>query len=575
MHAAAVGANVMAVLRTGAGKTMAVVGCMLAGLPRIAGQQQRNLVVLVVPLLALKQAIVGSLQKYFKSDGADEVLAWAPTECCLAKGIGPQVRVVVVTVEDVASEAFYPRFAGRVSVLFVDEAHWLLDGQSFRPAYTQAPAVIRALACPVVCMTATATPKMRRDILELLSLTTSAGLQVLNIAQSCQRMDMVYRVTPMQPVASGRGGEVDAFVRLVLATWDEPEWRSRRILIYCLKRESCPEVAERLRRQMANAAAAGAQVIIGVYMGGGVDNPTTLAAFTAPGSAMRALVGTDSIGCGLDVADIGIVFHYGAAATSVERFLQQTGRAGRSGRPGEGGLSVVVPSVLERSDVEKAIKEKEGSADGSIAGSPGPKYWAEQCRRPGQGEAVRHADGSFVPAGVAGSAYGRGEARAAGLPRALQGDPALQVPLRPVLRRAAGGSQRGGWGGFHGRTGQGRRRSLQGRLRRRRRRPARSELLPLLARVRPGGALPEAWDATREVAQEPVLPVLQHDPQQPLLLPPVSAKTADRSPMGAATGASVRKQVPGSAPERATMTGTVGGHRSVPSAWQCGCWSGR
>ena len=378
VHAAAVGANVMAVLRTGAGKTMAVVGCMLAGLPRIAGQQQRNLVVLVVPLLALKQAIVGSLQKYFKSDAADEVLAWAPTASCLAKGIGRQVRVVVVTVEDVVSEEFLPRFAGRVSVLFVDEAHWLLDGQSFRPGYPRAPAVIRALACPVVCMTATATPKMRRDILELLSLHEH-GIRVLNIAQSCQRTDMVYRVTPMQRVASGEGGEVDAFVRLVLATWAEPEWRSRRILIYCLKRESCPKVAERLRRQMANAATAGAQVIIGVYMGGGVDNPTTLAAFTAPGSTMRALVGTDSIGCGLDVADIGIVFHYGAAATSVERFLQQTGRAGRSGRPGEGGLSVVVPSVLERSDVEKAIKEKEGSADGSIAGSPGPKYWADSA----------------------------------------------------------------------------------------------------------------------------------------------------------------------------------------------------
>ena len=368
VHAAAVGANVMAVLRTGAGKTMAVVGCMLAGLPRIAGQQQRKLVVLLVPLLALKQAAARSLRRYFKSGGADEVVAWAPIPC-LKDGLSDLARVIVVTVEDLVHPGFGDYFAGRVSVLFVDEAHWLVDGQAFRPDYPYAASPIRSLGCPIVCMTATASPKTREEILKLLSLDRG----VLTVVQSCQRTDMVYRVAKLPPVGDGGGGEVGAFVRLVLATWDEPEWRSRRILIYCLKKDSCTEVADRLGSQMAlRPSDAGA--VVGLYVGGGEDNSATLAEFTASGSPMRALVGTDSIGCGLDVPDIGIVFHYGAGATSVERFLQQTGRAGRSGRPGEVGLSVVCHVLSEVSAVAKAIDKQGPDGGGSISGCVGGEH---------------------------------------------------------------------------------------------------------------------------------------------------------------------------------------------------------
>ena len=164
------GRDTLAVLPTGGGKSLVY---------QVPPVSRRGLALVVSPLVALMQDQVDALARRgvraaalhsgLSRRQADQV--WTDAEHGL-------YRLVYLTPERLQTELFAAR-APRldVTLLAIDEAHCISEwGHDFRPAYRQIAAARPLMTTaegnpvPVVAVTATATPEVRRDILDQLAL---------------------------------------------------------------------------------------------------------------------------------------------------------------------------------------------------------------------------------------------------------------------------------------------------------------------------------------------------------------------------------------------------------------------
>jgi len=159
------GRDVLAVLPTGAGKSLAY---------QLAAQLLPGLTLVVSPLLALMKDQVDSLEE--REIGVSVINSAQPArdsaEALDAVRHG-QVTLLYVTPERFDDDEFLAEVGGlEVSLLVVDEAHCISEwGHSFRPSYLALGNVAARLGNPTcLALTATATPWVRRDIVDRLGL---------------------------------------------------------------------------------------------------------------------------------------------------------------------------------------------------------------------------------------------------------------------------------------------------------------------------------------------------------------------------------------------------------------------
>jgi ATP-dependent DNA helicase RecQ len=302
IEAALADQDVFALLPTGGGKSL----CF-----QLPALLRPGLTVVVSPLIALMKDQVDQLQAagvaatYLNSTlDADEARSRLRG---LHRG---EWRLLYVAPERLMLDNWQENLkAWNVTAIAIDEAHCISEwGHDFRPEYRQI-SKLRALlpGVPVMALTATATGRVREDIIKHLQLRDS-----VTFVASFNRPNLSYRVIPKDQPAK----QIIDFVRA-------RETESG--IIYCASRATAERVAESLagRGFSARPYHAGLDV---------AERTRNQELFLR--DETRIICATIAFGMGINKPNVRWVIHHDLPK-NIEGYYQETGRAGRDGLPGD------------------------------------------------------------------------------------------------------------------------------------------------------------------------------------------------------------------------------------------------
>jgi ATP-dependent DNA helicase RecQ len=221
----------------------------------------------------------------------------------------------------------------KISFVAVDEAHCISEwGHDFRPEYRKIRRMIEDIEenVPIMALTATATPKVRLDIVKTLS------MQEPNLfLASFLRPNLYYEVRPKVTR--------DSTIKDIIKFLKKDAGKSG--IIYCLSRKTTEELAEILQLNGFRA---------GAYHAGldGKTRDERQDQFLM--EDLDIIVATIAFGMGIDKPDVRFVIHFDIPK-SLENYYQETGRGGRDGLEGH-CIAYYSPKDLQK--LEKFMKDK-------------------------------------------------------------------------------------------------------------------------------------------------------------------------------------------------------------------------
>jgi ATP-dependent DNA helicase RecQ len=295
------GRSALALFPTGAGKSLCY---------QLPSLLMDGLTVVISPLIALMKDQVEVLQ----SRGIAAARLDSSLSAAEAAGVYDGIRsgtlkLLYIAPERLLSEQFVTRLArARVAMMAVDEAHCISEwGHNFRPEYLRLAHVAKELGIrPVLALTATATPAVAADIRRAFDIAAADHVQ-----NSFRRPNLSYRITPCSA-----GDRLGVLTSRLLE-------RRETAIVYVTLQKTAEEVASHLRKSGLKALA---------YHAGLPDEQRHEAQDAFMGGRVDTIVATIAFGMGIDKADIRGVYHYNLPKT-LENYAQETGRAGRDGRP--------------------------------------------------------------------------------------------------------------------------------------------------------------------------------------------------------------------------------------------------
>ena len=243
-----------------------------------------------------------------------------------------------------------------VSLLAIDEAHCISEwGHDFRPEYRQIAALRNLFPkTPLLALTATATPRVREDIVMQLRLEKAR-----RFVASFNRPNLTYRVE----AKSKSYEKVRFFIK---------SRRSEAGIIYCQSRKGAEELASKL-------AADGIPAL--PYHAGLTTTERAKNQELFLRDKTNVICATIAFGMGINKPNVRFVIHYDLPK-NIEGYYQETGRAGRDGLPSE---CLLLYSSGEAVKQRRFIDEKTDPEERRIALEQLQQILhyaeAEQCRR--------------------------------------------------------------------------------------------------------------------------------------------------------------------------------------------------
>ncbi|MEO1690315.1 MAG: DNA helicase RecQ [Cyanobacteria bacterium J06631_6] len=318
--------DLLTIMPTGGGKSL----CF-----QLPALLRTGLTIVVSPLIALMQDQVDALQDNgINATYLNSTLEYEERRSRQIAILKNQIKLLYVAPERLLNERF-ALFLDRVnrdvgiSAIAIDEAHCVSEwGHDFRPEYSRLKQIRqRYPQVPLQALTATATKRVRQDIVSQLELQSPD----IHVA-SFDRTNIYYEIQPK---------DRNIYPKLLRAIKAE----SGAGIVYCLSRKSVEEVATRLQRDGIDALPYHARLPV-------KERSSNQTSFLR--DDVQVIVATVAFGMGINKPDVRFVFHYDLPR-SLESFYQESGRAGRDGEPSK---SVLFFSLGDYKKVEFLINQK-------------------------------------------------------------------------------------------------------------------------------------------------------------------------------------------------------------------------
>jgi len=294
--------DLLIIMPTGGGKSL----CF-----QLPALLKPGLTIVVSPLIALMQDQVDALQD--NGIGAtflNSSLSWEEVRSREVAILNGKIKLLYVAPERLLAEKFLPflekvRSQIGISAFAIDEAHCVSEwGHDFRPEYRQMKQLRQRYPdIPILGLTATATGRVRQDIIQQLTLR-QPGIHIA----SFNRPNLYYEVQPkerqsynqlLKKINSHKGSGI----------------------IYCLSRRKVDEIAFRLQQDGIAALP---------YHAGLSDEARATHQTRFIRDDVQVMVATIAFGMGINKPDVRFVIHYDLPR-NLESYYQESGRAGRDG----------------------------------------------------------------------------------------------------------------------------------------------------------------------------------------------------------------------------------------------------
>jgi ATP-dependent DNA helicase RecQ len=296
--------DLLVIMPTGGGKSL----CF-----QLPALLKPGLTVVVSPLIALMQDQVDALQN--NGIGAtflNSSVSLAEVRSRETAIVEGKIKLLYIAPERLFSDRFsgfldYLATNIGISAFAIDEAHCVSEwGHDFRPEYRQLIQLRQKYPkIPIFALTATATKRVREDIIQQL------GLQQPGIhLASFNRSNLYYDV---------RLKERRSYEQLLKYI----RTQSGSGIVYCLSRRSVDEVASRLQQDRVSALP---------YHAGMSDENRSTNQTKFIRDDVRVMVATIAFGMGINKPDVRFVVHYDLPR-NLESYYQESGRAGRDSEP--------------------------------------------------------------------------------------------------------------------------------------------------------------------------------------------------------------------------------------------------
>ncbi|WP_288153017.1 DNA helicase RecQ [uncultured Prevotella sp.] len=320
------GHDVFVLMPTGGGKSLCY---------QLPSLLMDGLAIVVSPLIALMKNQVDVINGISEEDGVahylNSSLKKSEIDQVKADISSGKTKLLYVAPESLNKQENVDYFKSvKISFYAIDEAHCISEwGHDFRPEYRKIRESVDQIGrAPIIALTATATDKVRTDILRSLGIEDAVQFK-----SSFNRPNLYYEV---RPKTKNIDKDIVKYIK---------ENPGKSGIIYCLSRKKVEELAEILRANDIKAAA---------YHAGLDAEVRSHTQDDFLQERIDIIVATIAFGMGIDKPDVRFVIHYDIPK-SLEGYYQETGRAGRDGQEGD---CIAFYSQKDLKKLEKFMENK-------------------------------------------------------------------------------------------------------------------------------------------------------------------------------------------------------------------------